>query len=179
MCGGELCYRDCRLRKLKSLIGEIRRFLLRRLRCQECKKLHTELPDIIQPNRHYESAAIQAVIDGSEDAADCVADNSTLHRWRAEFSEASADISQRLASIQAETSNENVSLKASAEILDKIRAVHAGWLAFVMTLLINNGHKICTRFAFCPHQFRDKVLSTTKNVVEGGRKNVKTIKDTS
>jgi len=181
LCGGALCYRDCKRRKLKSLIGDIRRFLLRRFRCQSegCKKLHTELPDIIQPYKHYESAAIQAVIDDSEEAAGCVADNSTIHRWNTEFSKSAPDISQRLTAVYAETTDELVPIKASSELLDKIRGGREHWLPFVMGLLINNGHKICTQFAFCPSVNYAKVNSAVKNNAERGRINVKTIKDTS
>ena len=181
-CRGELVYRDCKLRKLKDLLGRVRCFLLRRLRCQGnyCKKLHTELPDIIQPYKHYESSVIQAVIDGSADAADCHADNSTIRRWKTEFEKAEPDIAQRLASVYAQTTGEIAPIETTYKILDTIKTNCERWLAFVMVLLINSGHKICTQFAFCPPESPDTVGSRSKNdTKERGKKDDATIEDSS
>jgi hypothetical protein len=35
-------------------------------------------------------------------------------------------------------------------ILSKLRAGQKNWLTFVFRLLINSGHRLRTRFAFCP-----------------------------
>ena len=177
-CKGDLVYRDSKPRILKYLSGGIRHFLLRRFRCRECNKLHTELPDIIQPYKHYESGVIQSVIEGSEDAADCVADDSTVRRWKNEFTEAEPDINQRLASVYAHLSDGEVPIAATVHILDRIKAKAKRWLAFVMKLLINSGYRIRTRFAFCPPSVPDKVSSESKNATEGGKKGDKTIKNT-
>jgi hypothetical protein len=164
---------------LKDLLGEVLRFFVRRFRCQACKKLHTELPAIIQPYRHYSSGAIQSVLDGGEEGSTCVADNSTIHRWKTEFANAEPDINQRLASVQAQMSDETVPVVNSVHILDKIRTEIKHWLAFVMELLINNGHKICTRFAFCQSTVQINISSVGKNAAEGGKKDDKTIKNSS
>jgi len=177
--GGELVYRDSVFRNVKNLSSENARFLLRRLRCLICNKTNRELPDIILPYKHYRADVIQAVLDGSEEAADCHADNSTIRRWKDAFADAGPDIAQRLASVYAVSSDENIPLKAADAILDGLKGSGPRWLPFVIGLLINNGHKICTGFAFCPISKSDKVDSTTKNIAERGQKNVKTIEDTS
>ena len=179
MCKSELIYRDSKSRESISLSGEVRNFLLRRLRCQnqDCKKLHTELPDIIQPRKHYDSEAIQSVLDGNE--AGCAADNSTIRRWKTEFAEAEPDINQRLASIYAQMTDEKVPIAVTVNTLDKIKIKIKRWLAFVMNLLINSGHKICTQFAFCQRPALVKVCGINKNATEGGKKDDKTIKNTS
>jgi len=179
LCDGELAYRDNRLRIVKNLFAEVRRFLLRRLRCKGCKKLHTELPDIIQPYKHYDSETIQKVLDGSAEVAACSADDSTIRRWKNEFAEAKRDINQRLASVYARMSDGKVLISATVNILDKIKAETKRWFSFVMTLLINNGHKICTQFAFCPSSVTATVISVSKNSTKRGRIDDKTIKDTS
>jgi hypothetical protein len=181
LCGGELKYRDSVFRNVKNILSDVRRFLLRRLRCQTkgCRKLHRELPDIIQPYKHYESEVIQAAIDGSEDAGKCSADNRTIRRWKSEFANAKADIEQRLASLYTQTTEELVPLGASSMFLDGIKSKHSRWLPFVMGLLINNGHKICTEFAFCPASSSSKMALDSKNKSLGGENDVKTIKDTS
>ena len=139
LCKSELIYRDSKSRESISLSGEVRNFLLRRLRCenQDCKKLHTELPDIIQPYRHYDSDAIQSVLDDSEDGETCVADDSTIRRWKTEFAETEPDINQRLASVYARVADEKVPIADTVNILDKVKIKIARWLAFVMKLLIN------------------------------------------
>jgi uncharacterized protein YbaR (Trm112 family) len=179
LCRGELFYHDNKRRTVKNLLGEIRHFLLRRLRCSRCKKLHTELPSIIQPYRHYSSDAIQSVLDGSEAGADCVADNSTIRRWKTEFIQAEPDIGQRLASVHAQMDDEKPPISDTVHILDKIKSRIKRWLACVMELLINNGHKIFTQFAFRPFSSPDRVRSESKKETERGKKDDKTTKNSS
>ena len=177
LCNGELSYRDSRLRTLKDFIGEHCRFFLRRLRCPKCEKLHTELPSIIQPYRHYCSDAIQSVLDGNE--AGCGADNSTIRRWKTEFATAESDINQRLAAVYTQMTDATVPIETPSKIFSVIKATCKHWLAFVMTLLINSGHKICTRFAFCPSFVPDTFNSAGKNAVEGSKKDDKAIENSS
>jgi hypothetical protein len=147
-CGGPLIYRDRVLRNLKNLFGEVRRFLLRRLRCQLCKGYHRELPNIIQPFKHYDSEAIQCVIDRSPDADMCAADDSTIRRWKTTFTDSAPDISMRLTSVQTRMSDKKIPAESAELLLGLIRNREKHWLAFVMALLINGGHALCTRFAF-------------------------------
>ena len=179
LCNGELRYRDSVFRKLKSFNSEVTLYLLRRLLCQKCKALHRELPDIIQPYKHYASDVIQAVLDDSEEASDCCADNSTIHRWKAEFSSSHPDISQRLASIYAKVTSAPIPLVKAETILNEIKRKEDSWLPFVMKLLINGGHKICTQFAFCLPERSDKLNSAIKINAEGDSKIDKTNTDTS
>ena len=179
LCKSELIYRDSKSRESISLSGEVRNFLLRRLRCenQDCKKLHTELPDIIQPRKHYDSEAIQSVLDGNE--AGCAADDSTIRRWKTEYAEAEPDINQRLASVYAQMTDGKVPIAAAMNILDRIKTKITRWLAFVMKLLINSGHNICTQFAFRLFSVAANVRSVSKNATEGSRKGDKAIKNSS
>jgi len=180
LCSGGLFYRDSKLRKLKDLLGEILRFFLRRLRCQSCKKLHTELPSFIQPYRHYSSDAIQSVLDGSEEGSACVADNSTIRRWKTEFARAEPDTNQRLAAVYTQMTDEKVPIADTVNILDKIKTKTKCWLALVMALLINSGHKICTQFAFCQRPALVKVCGINNiTSAEGGKKDDQTTKNTS
>jgi hypothetical protein len=179
LCSDELFYRDSRLRMLKDLLGEIRNFFVRRLRCAGCKKLHTELPSIIQPYRHYGSEVIQSVLDNSEAGADCVADNSTIRRWKTDFAQAKPDINQRIASVYAQKAEEKVPIESTTYVLDNIKREIKCWLAFVMELLINSGHKIYTWFAFCPSSVPINIGSVDKIAAERGGKNDKTTKNTS
>ena len=178
-CNGGVHYRDRKVRGVKNSRGEKRLFSLRRLLCELCEKLHTEIPDIMQPFKHYESAVIQCILDGSKEADECAADNSTLRRWRASFAKAKPDITQRLTSIYAQMSDETAPIGSNVPTLSTIQTMVKQWLAFVMTLLINNGHKICTQFAFCPHPLVDRIEPNYKATMKGEGKSDKSIEDTS
>jgi predicted RNA-binding Zn-ribbon protein involved in translation (DUF1610 family) len=178
LCGGELHYRDRKSRSSLNLAGENQHFSLRRLRCKQCERLHTEIPDTIQPFKHYDSATIQCVIEGSEKASECVADNSTMRRWKSSFREAEPDIAQRVASVYAQEANATIPLRVLDKPYHATRATIAHWLAFVMALLINHGHKLCTRFAFCPPPVACTIITTREKTTKGGGMNDKTIEDT-
>jgi len=178
LCGGAVYHRDYKSRDVKKLNGDVWHFKLRRLLCDDCEKLHTEIPDIVQPYKHYDSEAIQSVLDGGEKARDCVADDSTIRRWRADFAKAEPDIEQRIASVYAQETDEVAPLLSPGLALAAIQATIGRWLAFVMHLLISNGHNLCTQFAFCPPHPCAKLQSAgTKS--KGGYEIIdKTIEDT-
>jgi len=178
LCSGAVYHRDHKARDAKRLNGEVWHFRLRRLLCDNCDKLHTEIPDIIQPYKHYDSETIQSVLDGGEKAGDCVADNSTISRWKADFAEAEPDIEQRLASVYVQESDEKAPLLSAGLTFAAIRAAVGRWLAFVMRMLINNGHKLCTRFAFCPPQGCVSIQSAGRKRDGGHEKYDKTLDET-
>ena len=63
-CGGQLRYRDSRLR-IRKHEGGNRDFLsIRRFKCTTCESYHNELPDVLLPYKHYEAEVISGVIDG-------------------------------------------------------------------------------------------------------------------
>jgi hypothetical protein len=177
-CGGALKYRDSRKRGVKNLFGEARCFFLRRLRCTVCGRFHTEIPDIILPYKRYDAETIQSVLDGEESATACAADDSTMHRWRASFAEAEADMGQRIASVYACEEDALVPIVSGVDVIAHIRSAKPRWLPFVMKLLIMAGHVPCTRFAFCPDTCAVKVKATDITVAKGGAKNDKIVNDT-
>lgn len=72
--------RDSRKRLVKDSAGKIYNFSLRRLKCPKCDSIHLELPDCIEPNKHYFKPTIENTL--SNDIDFCVADDSTIRRWR-------------------------------------------------------------------------------------------------
>ena len=178
LCEGFLKYRDAINRDVIDRFGEVWHFNLRRLRCMLCKKLHREIPDTIQPFKRYNSEAIQCALDGNEDALECDVDASTIRRWKAEFTKAEPDIEQRLASAYARELDEKVPVLSSTTILAYIQAAVERWLAFVMVLLINSGHKLCTQFAFCPPHPCAKLQNAGNNLDGGCKSDGKTYEDT-
>ena len=85
VCGEPLSYRDSCVRIMRLEGGMKRRFLIRRLKCSNCGRLHRELPDCLVPYKHYASEVISGVLDGivspdDEDSADFPCEM-TMRRW--------------------------------------------------------------------------------------------------
>ncbi|MGN0180198.1 MAG: DUF6431 domain-containing protein [Monoglobaceae bacterium] len=79
-CGGSVAVRDSRKRIVKDSSGKEYPFKLRRLYCPICRQTHLEIPDCIEPNKHYFKATIEGVRSGEIEY--CAADDSTIRRWR-------------------------------------------------------------------------------------------------
>lgn len=175
-CGSILKYRNSRQRGILNELREKTVYLLRRLWCEGCQHLHTEIPDFISPYRQYSSAVIQDVLDGGGD--DCAADDSTIRRWRGGFREARADIEQRLRSVYARETDSHAPVTKGTGTLDALIRREPRWLPFVMRLLICHGHRPCTRFAFCPEGEAVNMAETDKTGSKGDVVNDKSKEDT-
>lgn len=147
-CGGSLKVKDSRNRYCIDDKGCRHTIRIRRLRCKNCKKLHSELPDFIQPFKHYKSSVIETVLDSKADI--CPAENSTMNRWTSWFSSSSVQIEGILRSLHIYLSQEPINLLANTSLLLSIRGSGPGWLKAVMRQLTNSGNFIHTCFAFCP-----------------------------
>ena len=79
-CGSLLSGYDSRRRHVIESDGTETIYLLRRLKCPLCSKLHLEIPDIIAPGKHYSADVVKQVRAGDVDT--CAADDSTIRRWR-------------------------------------------------------------------------------------------------
>jgi len=72
--------RDSRKRHIKDGEGNIYVFSLRRFKCPVCGQIHLEIPDCIEPQKHYFKITIEKVISGEINY--CTADNKTIYRWK-------------------------------------------------------------------------------------------------
>ena len=79
-CNGPLEVIGSRQRKYINGLGEQIILIIRRLCCDNCKRVHHELPDILVPYKRYGSESIEAVITG-DTALTVTADESTINRW--------------------------------------------------------------------------------------------------
>lgn len=140
--------RDSKIRYLRRDDGSKETYSLRRLLCRECGKLHTELPDKIQPYKHYASDVIEAELD--ESRKDCPADNSTISRWKSEFKKAAVQLEGILISSWIDHKKLPYPLIKENSLLKTLRKNGPGWLAVVTRMLVNTGFTAHTRFAFCP-----------------------------
>jgi hypothetical protein len=149
-CQGTVSVRDTKLRHvIRKDTEEIQWYRLRRLKCNQCNKLHTELPDLMQPYKHYESQSIQDTIDENADNC-CGADTTTINRWKASFRRERPTIEVLLIACWIYYQQKQYSLLNHNSLLEIIQKIKPRWLAFVMEILINSGYKIHTQFAFCP-----------------------------
>lgn len=80
VCKAEMKIRDTKRRYIKSGSGERYPFRLRRYYCPNCRRLHTELPDVVKPYQQYDVATVERVQSG--DSFDFCGDNSTIRKWR-------------------------------------------------------------------------------------------------
>lgn len=79
-CGVLMSGYDTRLRHCIGSDGTSRWYSLRRMRCPSCEHLHLELPDFMEPKKHYGSQVIRDTLAGIEKG--CPAEDSTIRRWR-------------------------------------------------------------------------------------------------
>ena len=144
VCGEPLSYRDSCERTMRLEGGERRKFLIRRLKCSSCGRLHRELPDCLAPYKHYASEVISGVLDGivspdDEDSTDYPCET-TLHRWRCwlEANQLRIDgylksTGYRLLGFSTELLESRVSL------LNKLRSSRLEWLETLLRVIYNSG----------------------------------------
>lgn len=60
--------------------GQKEIFILHRFRCPQCKSIHLQIPDCIEPQKHYAAKIIYDALIGTNDY--CPVDNSTIRRWK-------------------------------------------------------------------------------------------------
>lgn len=66
--------------------GEKRCYVIRRLQCRQCLRIHHELPNLIIPYKRHEAKVIESAIEANEPSVLSV-DESTLFRWRSWFND--------------------------------------------------------------------------------------------
>ena len=149
-CDSLLKYRDSRYRTGKQSSGSKRRYQIRRLKCPDCGKTHTELPDFLHPYKHYEAEVIQNELDEISPSC-CGADDSTIRRWRTGWRQTRAQAGRAISSIKARLANTMDHLIHGEDPIMQIKLYcPERWLSFVIRLLIGGGFPIYTKFAFCP-----------------------------
>lgn len=63
-CSSKLKVIGSRKRTIKDISGEEYIFNLRRMRCENCNTIHTEMPDCMIPHKQYSKIAIKTAING-------------------------------------------------------------------------------------------------------------------
>ena len=125
--------------------------IIRRLRCEPCKRVHHELPDILVPYKRYSSESIEAVVTGKK-ALSVAADESTISRWKQWFWSLANQFLGCLISIAIRfegTAEERSDLPQSPlhRIWQHVGDA-PGWLARVVRPVVNMNFWVQTRSAF-------------------------------
>ncbi len=124
--------------------GEKIFLLIRRLYCENCHRLHNELPDCLSPYKHYTSETISGVLDGiitqdDDDAEDypCV---QTMRLWLLWLKQNIENIegSLRRAGHTILGLKEEI-LSANESLLDMIRTRYLNWLEIILRIIYNSG----------------------------------------
>lgn len=72
--------KNSKRRYIKTETGQKIPFNFKRYYCSKCNKLHTEIPNFIQPYKHYEASTINRVKSG--DISTFGGDDSTIRYWQ-------------------------------------------------------------------------------------------------
>ena len=149
-CKSVLRYRDRRNRIMKWYNGEKKTVSVRRLRCDRCKRLHTELPDILTPRKHYATEIIENVVDDvstpDDETTECFPCERTMQRWKDWIQCNKLQIDGYLKSVGSKVSSSGEELlKSGDSLLRKLRDKGADWLAIISRAIYNTGGSLLTQ----------------------------------
>lgn len=117
---------------------------IRRLRCSSCDSIHTELPDIVAPYKHYKTEVICGVIDGiitpdDEDSEDFPS-VSTMKSWLNWFWFNLSQIEGYLRNVGYSILKlKSEILSSDSSLLEAIRNKYQDWLERILRIIYNSG----------------------------------------
>ena len=89
ICGGNLKYYDTVRRIVRTKARITKKAYIRRFVCQQCGRIHRELPNYIFPYKQYEAEVIVGVIEGLITSYTLGFEDypceMTMKRWRARY----------------------------------------------------------------------------------------------
>lgn len=150
-CGGQLRYRDSRLRIRKHEGGHRDYLSIRRFRCAVCESYHNELPDVLLPYKHYGAEVISGVIDGIVTPDDHDSEDypsiSTMLSWLRWFR-------LNLANMEGYLRNTGYSILKLGEdflfsdqsLLETVRKRYFNWLEKTIRIIYNSGGSLPSHY---------------------------------
>ena len=146
VCGAPLVHRDWKPRIMKRDGGTAGWLLIERGQCSNkgCHKLHSMLPDILVPYKHYASEVISGVLDGivtpeDDDSADYPCEM-TMRRWQCWLEANRLRIEGYLKSVGYRLLGYSIELlETRMSLLDKLRSSQPEWLEMLLRFLYNSG----------------------------------------
>lgn len=142
-CGGKLKYRDKVERIQRYESGEKRIYMVNRLKCEKCGKMHRQLTDKMVKFKHYAAEVIEDVIDEviSEEDGLTHPCEGTMRLWRLWFLYNREQMEGQIrAAGHRLLGFADGFLKPEEPLLDGIRErVSPGWLGMVCRFVNNAG----------------------------------------
>lgn len=143
-CGAPLHHHDSRKRIWRLPDGKRRHLVIRRMRCDNCSRLHNELPDCLVPYKHYGTTLIEKVVDGRVGPDDLGLEDypceRTMQRWENWIERNTTFIDGYIKSIGYRILNySDQLLKSRISLLNKLRKLERHWLHIVIPLIYNSG----------------------------------------
>lgn len=142
-----------RERKVRGGGGELRRLVIRRLRCAGCRRIHHELPDLLVPYKRYDSRCIEQTVTEPEASVTVCAETSTLRRWKAWFRVLSVYFTLALQALEARMpgvapGSSEASVHLPSAPAEALRQEGPDWLARLVRPVANAPLWVHTRFAY-------------------------------
>lgn len=140
--------RDTRKRVHKIAGGIKQWYVINRLKCKECNRLHNELPDCLVPYKHYDAELIEDVVEGIITEEDKEIEDypceGTLRHWKWWVFHNEENINGQLRSVIHNLLDLSTEfLKSSGSLLRELRErISPGWLRSVIWFLYNSGGRI-------------------------------------
>ncbi len=135
----------------RSKDGETIRYIIRRLRCTNCHKIHHELPDILVPHKHYDAESIESAVSPAS-VQDVPADNATLYRWRSWVRQSTSYWQNAMRAIMVKRNRPVKGMSdpspAALPLTGHALLQTRGWLPHLVRNLVNSCLWVHTRFAF-------------------------------
>jgi len=147
-CQGELAAYDRRKRPYLDENGDKHPLSVRRLRCQnqQCRRLHTELPDFLVPYKRYAATVFAAVLSGTAPVAPL--EESTRWRWRNWYRRLLGYFLGVYASLRRQMQETARTLLASPKTPAVVPLLEANpGLSELVRLAVNSGNWVTTRSA--------------------------------
>lgn len=145
-----------RPRKYIQDMGNVKTLIIRRLRCEDCRRIHHEPPAFLLPYKRYQAFCIEKKIHSTE-LFDVAADQSTLYRWNRWFQILAQYWLNCLRSLAFRfmwaMASVNPSPSGSLTVLEQLGHFVGdapGWLTRMAKPIINVNLWIQTRSAFLP-----------------------------
>jgi hypothetical protein len=146
-CGQEVVYRDSRLRIWLHCNALADRIRIHRMFCRTCNKLHTVLPDVLVPHKHYGAAEIETILE-SEARSDEVSDSTVAH-WRQWVKGNEAQIEGVLQSLKLESEDKLPELRNNENLFAQLKEIFSNWLSVVSRLVVNGGFEFLPVLQCC------------------------------
>lgn len=151
VCEHDLFVIGSRSRKVRKSTGERITYIIRRLRCKSCERIHHELPDLLIPYKRYEAACLESGLSQGQ-SSDVAADESTLYRWGVWFAKCWQYWVNCLSTIAARTGNPvkplSVPSPSALQQIGHYVGQGVGWLARLVRPIVHSQLWVHTRFAF-------------------------------